>query len=390
MTNDIKVLFVEDNDATRHSFYKILKKRYFEDITCALDGEEGLALFRQNRFDLVISDLMMPKRNGTSMLEKIKEIDPAVSTVLISGHDSREELLKAIELGVDKFILKPINYVNLDSTLNKIIKNIQAANSFHALREEANTASKLMHEYKKAVDESTIFSIGDLQGRIKYANRQFREVSGYSLEELQGKPHSIVRHPDMPKEAFKDMWETIANKKVWKGMVKNKKKNGEPYYVDATIVPILDDSGEVMEYAGIRDDITDLINKEKELENFKDRQRARDVQKALEIQTRRLVEAVPFPSLFFDEAFNIVSMNQAFKELYFSEEQLSSFENASELFIPKDECLSHDQTMSIYDKYELAIQDPVVTLDINGEEKQFIIGIKKEEQGYLATIVEKG
>ena len=77
----------------------------------------------------------------------------------------------------------------------------------------------------------------DLNGNIRFANDEFCEYAGYSLDELLGQPHSIVRHPDMPKTAFKDLWSTIKSGKRWKGFVKNRAKNGKHYWVYATVFP---------------------------------------------------------------------------------------------------------------------------------------------------------
>jgi len=118
----------------------------------------------------------------------------------------------------------------------------------------------LLLQYKEAVDMSNIVSKTDASGVIKFVNHKFCEISGYSPDELIGKPHSIVRHPDMPKEAFADLWSTIKSGKVWRGVVKNKKKDGSAYIVDALIVPIMNEDGEAIEYIGIRHDITELEN----------------------------------------------------------------------------------------------------------------------------------
>lgn len=117
---------------------------------------------------------------------------------------------------------------------------------------------RLLNEYKKAVDESNIVSKTNPKGIITYVNKQFCMISGYREDELIGKSHNIVRHPDMPRSAFKEMWETIKEKKTWKGVVKNLKKDGGTYIVDTTIVPITDVDGDIVEFIGIRHDITEL------------------------------------------------------------------------------------------------------------------------------------
>ena len=131
---------------------------------------------------------------------------------------------------------------------------------------DLNNSNLLLLEYKKAVDASAIVSKADLKGIITYVNDIFCELSGYKKEELIGKPHNIVRHPDMPKELFKELWKTIQSKKIFKGIIKNKAKNGEIYYVASTIVPILDNNAEIIEYLSLRYDITELVEAKEKAE----------------------------------------------------------------------------------------------------------------------------
>ncbi|BCN94252.1 hypothetical protein THMIRHAM_20370 [Thiomicrorhabdus immobilis] len=100
-------------------------------------------------------------------------------------------------------------------------------------------------------DDLVILSTSDLQGNIVDYNEGFREASGYTDAELKGKPHNILRHPDMPKEAFEDFWKTLQSAKPWQGLVKNKRKNGEYYWVMANATPIIK-SGKVTGYLSVR------------------------------------------------------------------------------------------------------------------------------------------
>lgn len=121
----------------------------------------------------------------------------------------------------------------------------------------------LLNEYKNAIDESSIVSKANNKGIITFVNDRFCEISGYEKEELIGKSHNIIRHPSMTKEFFKNMWKTLLNKEVFRGVITNKRKNGEPYYVDTTIIPIMDNNNNILEYIAIRHDITQLFEKEK-------------------------------------------------------------------------------------------------------------------------------
>ena len=97
----------------------------------------------------------------------------------------------------------------------------------------------------------TIVSTTDLQGNINYANQYFIEVSGSSAMELLGATKNILRHPDMPAEAFADMWETIKTGMPWTGMVKNRCKNGDFYWVFANITPVIE-NGRPIGYMSVR------------------------------------------------------------------------------------------------------------------------------------------
>jgi len=91
--------------------------------------------------------------------------------------------------------------------------------------------------------DTLIVSETNEKGIIIYANSDFCKIAGYTKDELIGKPHNIVRHPDMPKSAFKDLWDTIKAGKVWNGVVKNSTKDGGFYWVYATIYPSIDING---------------------------------------------------------------------------------------------------------------------------------------------------
>jgi len=119
---------------------------------------------------------------------------------------------------------------------------------------------------EEMVDKHIILSTTNQKGIITDASTAFCEISGYSKEELIGKPHNIIRHPDMPKSAFKDMWDTIKQGKVWNGIVKNLKKDGGYYIVDAHIEPIFGRKGKITGYIAIRHNITDREHLKEQIE----------------------------------------------------------------------------------------------------------------------------
>jgi aerotaxis receptor len=97
-----------------------------------------------------------------------------------------------------------------------------------------------------------IVSETDLDGVITFANRRFCEISGYTTDELVGQPHNIIRHPDMPRAAFAQVWKTIQSGTIWHGLVKNLRKDGKYYWVDTEVSPIYDNNGIVKGYMAAR------------------------------------------------------------------------------------------------------------------------------------------
>ncbi|TNE69798.1 PAS domain S-box protein [bacterium] len=141
---------------------------------------------------------------------------------------------------------------------NKSAKEIEVLNNrITELEKERDQKQREVDALLAAVDEFCIVSHTDKKGYITYVNDKHCEVSQYSREELIGANQNIVRHPDMPKAVFKELWATIGKGKIFRAPVKNRKKDGSPYYVDGVFVPVIGDNGKPEKYMGIRYDQTD-------------------------------------------------------------------------------------------------------------------------------------
>ena len=145
-----------------------------------------------------------------------------------------------------------------NNKINKITKE-KLEEEIENRTAELKNSIKLLNQYKFAVDSSAIVSKTNKSGIITYVNDEFIRISKYTKEELIGKNHNIIRDPNTPKEVFKELWQTIKAKKIWKGEITNRAKDGTPYYVATTIVPILDINDEIEEYLAIRLDVTEII-----------------------------------------------------------------------------------------------------------------------------------
>ena len=124
----------------------------------------------------------------------------------------------------------------------------------------------LLKQYIEAIEKSNIVSKTDTDGIITFVNDEFCKISGYTRNELIGRNHNIVRHPDVPASQFQLLWDTIKSKKTYKATVKNLAKDGSVFYVNTTVTPILDENNNIVEYIAIRYDVTKEIILQEELE----------------------------------------------------------------------------------------------------------------------------
>jgi diguanylate cyclase (GGDEF)-like protein/PAS domain S-box-containing protein len=114
-----------------------------------------------------------------------------------------------------------------------------------------------IHRHSELINQYVIISSMDLKGNITSVSQAFCDISGYKEEELIGKKHLILCHPDMPKDLYKELWQTIQSGKTWRGEIKNRKKNGDAFWTDVHIDHIKDNSGAIIGYTAVSQDITD-------------------------------------------------------------------------------------------------------------------------------------
>jgi len=137
-----------------------------------------------------------------------------------------------------------------------------------AIQSDKEEQFHLLEQYRILLDESSVVSRADKNGVITYVNESFEKVSGYKKDEIIGCTHSLIKHPDTPKSQFQNLWNTIKNGDIWKGILKNKRKNGESYYASVTIIPIKNKKGDVLRYISSSIDITKHIKNKTKLKNL--------------------------------------------------------------------------------------------------------------------------
>jgi len=181
----------------------------------------------------------------------------------------------------------------------------------------------MLKQYKEAIEKSNIISKTDVAGIITFVNDEFCKISGYSKEELIGANHNIVRHPDVDESKFKLLWDTISAKDIYKGTVKNLAKDGSTFYVNTTVIPILDEDENIVEFVAIRYDVTkevfykeELLRREIELQELN-----ATLEKRVQEKTKELEE---LNKTLHSKVEKEIAKNEEKRQVMFAQSRLAS------------------------------------------------------------------
>ena len=306
-TKNLKLLFVEDNEILRSSIVEILST-FFEDITVCINGKDGLEQYIKNKdtnnaFDLIITDINMPILNGLDMSRKIKEIDQFIPILFFTAFTETNYILDGIDIGIDGYLEKPLDIDKFLFYIKKILHNIE-------IKDASNHEAKILAD---TIDKNVIMTKTDLKGIITYASDAFCDISKYTRDELLGKSHNTVRHPDMPNETFMYMWSIIPNGETWKGEIKNLAKDGTSYWVYSVISPEYDYHGKHIGYISIRRDIA--MQKEVEILNTSLEMKIEEANKEVTDILKHTRESIEYAALIQS---SLIPDNHLFRK-YFQE-----------------------------------------------------------------------
>ncbi len=238
-------LIVDDSRASCRLISESFKTLLLKTIECT-DPLQAIDILKENKnIKVVTLDYEMPHLNGVELAKKIRSTfsDRDIAIFGISASDSEEIKYKFLKNGASSYFIKPTIMEEFTSKIINYMKIIEQKEKLNA--------------YIDMMDKYVIASITDTDGKMRYVSKAFCDISGYTKEELIGQKHSMLKHPDMNPNTYKELWKALSSGKKWSGEIKNRTKDGGHYWVKANMEPIFDANGEITGFQAIRVDITD-------------------------------------------------------------------------------------------------------------------------------------
>lgn len=263
LDEEYRILIIDDEPDVLDYYCSHLKNAGMN-VLSFTDPIKGYNAIEKFDPELIVLDLYMPECSGFDLARVIRQNDEKalIPIVFLSAELDVATQLSAMNLGGDDFLIKP---VDAEYFIQGIDARVQRARSINYLNTRIKDALRESEYRLIALDQHAIISMTDPKGNIIFVNNHFVEISGYQENELLGKNHRILKSEKHDNEFYNDLWKTIMKGGIWSGYICNKAKNGEEYWVDATIVPFMDEHGKPYKFVSVRTDITQVKKSEEQL-----------------------------------------------------------------------------------------------------------------------------
>ncbi len=301
-----RVLLIDDEQDILDYYNTSLQNEGMEvlSFTNPLEAYQSIGYFKP---ELIVLDLYMPECSGFDMAKVIRQDDEHanIPIVFLSSELDVGVQLSAMGLGGDDFLMKP---VDADYFVQAVTARVKRSRRINNLNEKYRDALRESEYRLITLDKHAIISMTDTAGTITFINEHFSNISGYSEEELIGKNHNIFKSGKHSAAFYEEMWTTVSSGKIWRGQICNRKKDGSEYWVEATIVPFMDENGSPYKYVSVRTDITEVKLSEED---------AKESEKRLLVQqdTLNTLSTVTDYILLEEEAFFSIVTQRAVETL---------------------------------------------------------------------------
>jgi len=250
MENSLHVIILEDNPSDAELLVRRLKNEGFVFSWVCVDREEDFRTALDAGCDFVLSDWSLPNFDGLGALKIVAARGAEIPFIIVSGSIGEEAAVEALRQGASDYILK-----DRPQRLGLAIRNALEQSK---LRLEQKRQQELLRLQSSALNAAAnAIVITDAIGTIVWVNPAFTTLTGYEAQEATGrKPRDLVRSGKQEAGFYQQMWQTILSGKVWRGQVTNRRKDGSFYTEEMTITPIQGTSGQIEQFIGIKEDIT--------------------------------------------------------------------------------------------------------------------------------------
>ncbi|SFL73316.1 EAL domain-containing protein [Nitrosomonas communis] len=253
----LRFLFIEDAEDDALLLIDYFESQGFRFDWQRVDTEKGVIAALQKPWDIIFSDYSMPGFSGVRALEIVRQRDPDIPFIFISGAIGEDVAVEAMKLGAQDYVMKG----NLGRLLPAVNRELQETKK----RREHRQFNQLLRKLSQAVNQAadSIF-ITDPAGRIEYVNPAFEKLSGYSAEEVKGKTPAFLYSGLHDNNFYLQLWQAISNGHTYQATFVNRHKNGELFYEEQIITPLKDEQGNITHFVSTGRDITSRIKAEEE------------------------------------------------------------------------------------------------------------------------------
>lgn len=268
------ILAIDDTPANLLTLGSALAGEF--DLRISTSGLHGLELAAAIRPDLILLDVMMPEMDGFEVCRRLKadeqlKLTPVIFITALSDIESES---RGLALGAADFLTKPLNVGIARQRIRNLIDRETLRQQVAMQREQLASQVETLRNLSTAVEQSPVsVVITDLEASIQYVNPKFSDVTGYTADEVIGQNPRILKSGQMKKEIYVQLWDRLTNGKPWHGELINERKNGEVYWEDVHIAPVMNQTGAPSAYVAVKTDITERKQAEEAMRDREERLR---------------------------------------------------------------------------------------------------------------------
>lgn len=260
MNNDLRVIIIEDSADDMLLIERELKQAGYHPDVQGVEAAEGLRrALEQSKWDLVIADYAMPHFDGLTALKVVREYDAELPFILISGKIGEETAVEVLKAGAHNYIMKD-RIKLLGAAVNQSLQDASC-------QRQAREFERINRVLARAVEQSPVsILITDTNGNIQHVNPKLCDLTGYSPDDLIGCNPRIFKSGDTDPAVYQQLWESLLAGRTWHGVFHNRKKDGSLFWEEATMAPVRDDHGQIIQFVAVKEDISEKIRLEEALQ----------------------------------------------------------------------------------------------------------------------------